>query len=70
MQANSVNRAAINWVGFTKNLLAQASGANTIQQAYPAVVVAIVALGDKHNAIGPTERRTATALFSQVVWHR
>jgi carboxyl-terminal processing protease len=48
MQASSINRAAINWVAFKKNLLAQASGANTIEQAYPAVEFAIVALGDKH----------------------
>jgi C-terminal processing protease CtpA/Prc len=53
MQANSINRAAINWVDFKKNLLAQASGAKTIQQAYPAVVSAIVALGDKHSAFVP-----------------
>ena len=48
LQANSINRAAINWVLFKQNLLAQASGANTIEQAYPAVEFAIVALGDKH----------------------
>ena len=48
MQANFVNRAAINWVVFKQNLLAQASGAQTIEQAYPAVVFAVVALGDKH----------------------
>ena len=53
MQANSINRAAINWVDFKKTLLAQASGAKTIQQAYPAVVFAIVALGDKHSAFVP-----------------
>jgi carboxyl-terminal processing protease len=53
MQANSINRAAINWVDFKKNLLAQASGAKTIQQAYPAVVFAIVALGDKHSFFVP-----------------
>ena len=53
MQANSINRAAINWVDFKQNLLAQASGAKTIQQAYPAVVFAIVALGDKHSAFVP-----------------
>ena len=48
LQANFINRAAINWVDFKKNLLAQVSGANTIEQAYPAVEFAIVALGDKH----------------------
>ena len=53
LQANSINRAAINWVAFKKNLLAQASGAKTIQQAYPAVVFAIVALGDKHSFFVP-----------------
>ncbi|MDO7849140.1 S41 family peptidase [Hymenobacter sp. M29] len=53
MQANSINRAAINWVNFRKNLLAQASGAKTIEQAYPAVLLAIVALGDKHSAFVP-----------------
>ena len=49
LQANFINRAAINWVVFKQNLLAKASGANTIEQAYPAVVSAIVALGDKHS---------------------
>ena len=48
LQANFVNRAAINWVAFKQHLLAEASGANTIEQAYPAVEFAIVALGDKH----------------------
>ena len=48
MQANFINRAAINWVVFKQNLQAQASGAQTIEQAYPAVEFAIVALGDKH----------------------
>ena len=49
LQANFINRAAINWVIFKQNLLAKASGANTIEQAHPAVVSAIVALGDKHS---------------------
>ena len=53
MQANSINRAAINWVDFKKNLLAEASGAKTIEQAYPAVVFAIVALGDRHSFFVP-----------------
>jgi C-terminal processing protease CtpA/Prc len=53
MQANFLNRAAINWVVFQQNLLVQASGANTIEQAYPAVVSAIVALGDKHSMFAP-----------------
>ncbi|MFD2783868.1 S41 family peptidase [Hymenobacter rubripertinctus] len=48
MQANFINRATINWVVFKQNLLAQASGAQTIEQAYPAVEFAVVALGDKH----------------------
>jgi carboxyl-terminal processing protease len=48
LQANFVNRAAINWVVFKQNLLAEASDANTIEQAYPAVEFAIAALGDKH----------------------
>ena len=48
LQANFVNRAAINWLVFKQNLLAEASGANTIEQAYPAVGFAIAALGDKH----------------------
>jgi len=48
LQANFINHKAINWVVFRQNLLAQANGANTIEQAYPAVEFAIVALGDKH----------------------
>jgi len=48
VQANFVNRAAINWVTFHQNLLAKASGANTIAQAYPAVEYALAALGDQH----------------------
>lgn len=53
LQANFINRAAINWVVFKQNLLAKARGANTIEQAYPAVVSAIVALGDKHSVFAP-----------------
>lgn len=49
LQANFINLAAINWVVFKQNLLAKVSGTNTIDQAYPAVVSAIVALSDKHN---------------------
>ena len=48
MQANFVNRAAINWVDFKKKVLAKANGAETIEQAYPVVEFAIAALGDKH----------------------
>ncbi|WP_169513199.1 S41 family peptidase [Hymenobacter aerophilus] len=48
MQANFIHRATIDWVAFKRNMLAQASGAKTIEQAYPAVEFALVALGDKH----------------------
>lgn len=48
MQANFINRAAIDWVDFKKKVLAKASGAETIEQAHPAVEFAIAALGDKH----------------------
>ena len=53
LQANFMNRAAINWVVFKQHLLAQASGANTLEQAYPAVESAIVALGDTHSMFAP-----------------
>jgi carboxyl-terminal processing protease len=53
LQANFVNRAAINWVDFKKNLLAQTGGAQTIEQAYSAVALAVVALGDKHSLFVP-----------------
>jgi carboxyl-terminal processing protease len=53
LQANSINRAAINWVDFKQHLLAQASGANTMEQAYSAVVFALAALGDKHSLFVP-----------------
>jgi carboxyl-terminal processing protease len=48
LQANFVNRAAINWVAFKQKLLAKASGANTTEEAYPAAEFALAALGDKH----------------------
>ena len=48
MQANFINRAAINWVVFKQNLLTETIDAQTIEQAYPVIVCAIVALGDKH----------------------
>ncbi|WP_055562913.1 S41 family peptidase [Hymenobacter sp. AT01-02] len=48
LQANSLHRTTINWVAFKQNLLAEARGANTLEQAYPAVAGALVALGDKH----------------------
>lgn len=64
LQANSFNRAAINWTVFKQNLLAKASGANTIEQVYPAVEFAIVALGDKHTqfygAVPVNDAETAT----------
>jgi C-terminal processing protease CtpA/Prc len=53
LQANFINRTTINWAVFKQNMLAKASGAQTIEQAYPAVVSAIVALGDKHSAFVP-----------------
>ena len=53
MQAKFMNRAAINWADFKKNLLAQADGAQTIEQVYPAVALAVVALGDKHSLFVP-----------------
>jgi len=53
LQANFLHRAAINWMVFKQHLLAKASGANTIEQAYPAVISAIVALGDKHSMFAP-----------------
>lgn len=53
MQAHFVNRAAINWVVLKQKLLAQASSAQTIAQAYPAVASAVVALGDKHSLFVP-----------------
>jgi carboxyl-terminal processing protease len=53
LQAHFVHRAAINWVVFKLNMLAEARDANTIEQAYPAVVSAIVALGDKHSTFAP-----------------
>lgn len=48
LRVNFVNRSAIDWVVFRQNLLAQASGAQTVEQAYPSVEFAISALGDKH----------------------
>jgi hypothetical protein len=48
LQANFINRASINWVVFKQQLLVEASGAQTIEQAHPAVESAIVALADKH----------------------
>lgn len=52
LQADFLNRAAINWVVFRQHLLAKARGANTIEQAYPAVVSAIVALGYSLRCLG------------------
>ncbi|OON69486.1 S41 family peptidase [Hymenobacter sp. CRA2] len=53
LQANSINRTAINWVAFKQQVLAKASSANTIEQAYPAVEAAIMALGEKHSLFVP-----------------
>jgi hypothetical protein len=53
LQAHFVHRTSINWAVFKQNLLAQASGAQTIEQAYPAVILAIGALGDKHSLFVP-----------------
>ncbi|WBO86747.1 S41 family peptidase [Hymenobacter yonginensis] len=48
LQANFLNRAAVDWVAFRQQLLTKAAGANTPEQAWPAVTAAIQALGDKH----------------------
>ena len=53
MHAHFVHRAAVNWVVFKQHLLAEVRDAQTIEQVYPAVALAVVALGDKHSLFVP-----------------
>lgn len=49
LQVNFVYREAVNWAVFKQGMLAKASDASTLEQAYPAVEFALAALGDKHS---------------------
>jgi hypothetical protein len=49
MQAHSVNRLTIDWQAFRSKVFAQAPGAQTIRETYPAIQVALNELGDGHS---------------------
>jgi hypothetical protein len=49
MQANSVNRLKIDWVSFRSQTYAAIPGAQTIQETYPAIRVALGLLNDRHS---------------------
>ena len=50
MQANSINRLTVDWTTFRASILAQASGAQTVADTYPAIRTAILLLGDGHSS--------------------
>jgi carboxyl-terminal processing protease len=50
MQANSINRLTIDWNTFRPSILAQAPGAQTVADTYPAIRTAILLLGDGHSS--------------------
>jgi len=49
MQAHSINRLTIDWSDFRRTVLARAEGAQNITDTYPAIQVALDALGDGHS---------------------
>ena len=49
MQANSINRARIDWTDFRTQVTRRAEGAQTIADAYPAISVALGLLDDHHS---------------------
>jgi carboxyl-terminal processing protease len=49
MQAHSINRLTIDWPAFRTKVLAGAAGAQSIRDTYPAIQVALDALGDGHS---------------------
>ena len=49
MRAHSINRLTIDWSAFRTRVFAQAAGAQSIRDTYPAIQVALDALGDGHS---------------------
>jgi hypothetical protein len=50
MQANSINRLAIDWTMFRRDVTAQAAGAQSIPDTYNAIRTALGLLGDGHSS--------------------
>ena len=50
MQANSINRVTIDWSSFRATIFAEASGAQTVADTYPAIRLAFSLLGDNHGS--------------------
>ena len=49
MKTNSINRKTIDWTVFKAKVDAQAKGAQTITDTYPAIQLGLTLLGDKHS---------------------
>ena len=49
MQTHSINRLTIDWSAFRTKVFARAAGAQSIPDTYPAIQVALDALGDGHS---------------------
>ncbi len=49
MQGHSINRLTIDWSAFRTKVFARAAGAQSIPDTYPAIQVALDALGDGHS---------------------
>ncbi|WP_020607324.1 S41 family peptidase [Spirosoma spitsbergense] len=55
MQANSINRKAIDWTDFKQQVDQKAHGAQTITDLYPAIQLALTLLGDHHSFYIPAQ---------------
>ncbi|QMW05615.1 S41 family peptidase [Spirosoma foliorum] len=60
MKANSINRKTIDWTVFKAKVDAQAQGAQTIADTYPAIQLGLTLLGDNHSMYYPT---TGTVIY-------
>jgi hypothetical protein len=53
MEANSIKRLTIDWKSFRATVLAEAAGAQTVAETYPAIRTALRLLGDGHTIYRP-----------------
>lgn len=56
MEKNHVYRKKIDWPAFRSQVLAQASGAKSIEDVYPAITFALAGLGDYHSTYSGRSR--------------
>ena len=67
MQTNSINRLTIDWSAFRTSVFAQAAGARTIADTYPAITLALERLNDRRSTY---RAATGTVLSGPPdLWH-